>query len=64
LVDTQKAKQCLNEIEARHRDILKLENCIRELHNMYRDLAMLVADQVKYIFLFISIFFKFLSRVK
>jgi len=59
LVDTQKAKQCLNEIEARHRDILKLENCIRELHNMYRDLAMLVADQVKYIFYLFRYFLNF-----
>jgi t-SNARE complex subunit (syntaxin) len=47
MVDTQKAKQSLTEIEARHRDILKLENCIKELYNMYRDLAILVADQVK-----------------
>ncbi len=50
MVDTQKAKQSLSDIEARHRDIIKLENCIKELHNMYRDLAMLVADQVKLLF--------------
>jgi t-SNARE complex subunit (syntaxin) len=46
LVETQKAKQSLDEIEARHRDIIKLETAIKELHNMFLDLAVLVADQV------------------
>ncbi|CAF2709507.1 unnamed protein product [Rotaria sp. Silwood2] len=45
LVDTQKAKQSLDAIEARHRDIIKLETCIKELHSMFQDLAMLVANQ-------------------
>jgi t-SNARE complex subunit (syntaxin) len=63
LVNTQRAKESLNQIEARHHDILKLENSMKELHNMFRDLAMLVADQVK----FLSTIFKnfeFVSRGK
>ena len=46
----EKAKESLNQIEARHRDILKLENSTKELHNMFRDLAILVASQVTYLF--------------
>ena len=46
LVDTQKAKQALSEIEARHRDIAKLEHSMKELHSMFVDLAFLVASQV------------------
>ncbi|CAF3644861.1 unnamed protein product [Rotaria sordida] len=45
LVDTQKAKQSLDAIEARHLDIIKLENTIKELYNMFQDLAILVTDQ-------------------
>merc|ERR1739838_126790 len=35
----------LADIEARHRDIIKLENSIRELHDMFMDMAMLVESQ-------------------
>ncbi|CAF3991725.1 unnamed protein product, partial [Adineta steineri] len=45
MADIQNAKEALNEIEARHRDITKLENSIKELHQMFIDLARLVADQ-------------------
>ncbi|CAF1427927.1 unnamed protein product [Adineta ricciae] len=45
MVQTQKAQQSLDEIEARHRDIMKLEKSIKELHNMFLDLAILVNDQ-------------------
>ncbi|CAF3804069.1 unnamed protein product [Adineta steineri] len=45
MVKTQQAQQSLNAIEARHRDIIKIETSIKELHNMFRDLAILVADQ-------------------
>ncbi|VDM01847.1 unnamed protein product [Schistocephalus solidus] len=41
LADTQQARQTLNEIEARHQDILKLEQSIRELRDMFQDLATL-----------------------
>ncbi|CAF4311376.1 unnamed protein product [Rotaria socialis] len=45
MLDTHQAKLTLNAIEARQRDIIKLENCIKELHNMFLDLATLVTDQ-------------------
>lgn len=45
-METQQAKQTLADIEARHADIIKLENSIRELHDMFMDMAMLVENQV------------------
>lgn len=39
-------KQALNEIETRHNEIIKLETSIRELHDMFVDMAMLVESQV------------------
>lgn len=45
MTDTQQAKQTLADIEARHADIIKLENSIRELHDMFMDMAMLVESQ-------------------
>ncbi|XP_077533964.1 syntaxin-like isoform X1 [Haemaphysalis longicornis] len=45
VMETQKAKQTLAEIEARHHDIIKLEKSIRELHDMFMDMAMLVESQ-------------------
>jgi len=45
IVETQQAKQSLMEIEARHNDIIKLENSIKELHEMFTDMALLVASQ-------------------
>lgn len=53
MVQTQKTQQSLDEIEARHRDIMKLEKSIKELYNMFLDLAILVNDQVKYFSLLI-----------
>uniref|UniRef100_A0A182T099 t-SNARE coiled-coil homology domain-containing protein n=1 Tax=Anopheles maculatus TaxID=74869 RepID=A0A182T099_9DIPT len=44
-METQQAKQTLADIEARHADIIKLENSIRELHDMFMDMAMLVESQ-------------------
>jgi t-SNARE complex subunit (syntaxin) len=46
-METQQAKQTLADIEARHADIIKLENSIRELHDMFMDMAMLVENQVR-----------------
>ena len=40
-------QQAMNEIETRHNEIIKLENSIRELHDMFMDMAMLVENQVK-----------------
>ncbi|TWW70490.1 Syntaxin-1B Syntaxin-1B1 [Takifugu flavidus] len=46
-MDSQMTKQALNEIETRHNEIIKLENSIRELHDMFVDMAMLVESQVR-----------------
>ena len=45
-MDTAAAKQTLADIEARHADIIKLESSIKELHEMFMDMAMLVESQV------------------
>merc|ERR1711884_695581 len=45
IMDTAAAKQTLADIEARHKDILKLEQSIKELHDMFMDMAMLVESQ-------------------
>ncbi|CAK9294810.1 unnamed protein product [Gordionus sp. m RMFG-2023] len=45
IMESQQAKQSLADIEARHQDIIKLENSIRELHDMFMDMAMLVESQ-------------------
>jgi len=45
ITDTQQARQTLADIEARHNDIIKLESSIRELHDMFMDMAMLVESQ-------------------
>ncbi|KAM6954461.1 syntaxin-2 [Aplochiton taeniatus] len=43
--DCQTTRQALSEIESRHQDIVRLEGSIRELHNMFTDMAMLVETQ-------------------
>ncbi|KAA3678718.1 syntaxin 1A [Paragonimus westermani] len=45
LMDTQQARQNAADIEARHEDILKLERSIRELHELFLDLAAMVESQ-------------------
>ncbi|KAK1791892.1 hypothetical protein P4O66_013877 [Electrophorus voltai] len=39
------SKQALSEIEARHKDIMRLESSIKELHDMFVDIAVLVENQ-------------------
>lgn len=46
--ETAQAKQSLADIEARHGDIIKLEKSIKELHDMFIDMAALVQTQVKF----------------
>ena len=46
-MDTAAPKQTLADIEARHADIIKLETSIKELHDMFMDMAMLVESQVR-----------------
>uniref|UniRef100_A0A8K9XDY4 t-SNARE coiled-coil homology domain-containing protein n=1 Tax=Oncorhynchus mykiss TaxID=8022 RepID=A0A8K9XDY4_ONCMY len=45
LIDAKATKQALNEIESRHDEILKLERSIKDLHDMFRYLAMEVEAQ-------------------
>lgn len=45
IVDSTISKQALSEIEARHKDIVRLESSIKELHDMFVDIAMLVESQ-------------------
>jgi len=45
VMDEQQARQTLADIEARHADIIKLETSIRELHDMFVDMAVLVESQ-------------------
>ncbi|XP_065830854.1 syntaxin-1A-like [Oscarella lobularis] len=45
LADSARMRQVLGDIEARHKDIIKLENSIRELHDMFLDMAVLVQEQ-------------------
>ena len=49
LTDSTQARQSLKDIEARHNDIMKLEKSIKELHDMFMDMAMLVESQVRVI---------------
>lgn len=64
-MDTQQAKQSLQDIEARHNDIMKLENSIRELHDMFMDMAMLVESQVCHYFILKRVLHKiFCSRLQ
>ena len=60
-METQQARQTLADIEARHADIMKLENSIRELHDMFMDMAMLVESQVfgRFLLFFRFLFFSF-----
>ncbi|XP_043939936.1 syntaxin-3 isoform X1 [Protopterus annectens] len=43
--DSQISRQALSEIESRHNDIVRLESSIKELHDMFLDIAMLVENQ-------------------
>lgn len=47
IMDSSISKQALSEIETRHSEIIKLETSIRELHDMFMDMAMLVESQVR-----------------
>lgn len=48
IVDSSISKQALSEIESRHKDIVRLESSIKELHDMFVDIAMLVESQVRH----------------
>uniref|UniRef100_A0A3B3T1J6 Syntaxin 3a n=1 Tax=Paramormyrops kingsleyae TaxID=1676925 RepID=A0A3B3T1J6_9TELE len=50
IVSSGISQQALSEIEARHKDIVRLESSIKELHDMFVDIAMLVENQVNVCF--------------
>ncbi|KAM9059817.1 syntaxin-11 [Balaenoptera ricei] len=45
LADVKGARAALNEIESRHREMLRLESRIRDLHDLFLQMAMLVEQQ-------------------
>ncbi|XP_070806421.1 syntaxin-2 isoform X1 [Pituophis catenifer annectens] len=45
ILDTKLTRAAVDEIESRHKDIIKLESSIQELHEMFMDMAMLVEVQ-------------------
>lgn len=45
IVQTQQTKQLLKDIEDRHEDILRLEKSLREVHDMFVDISILVEQQ-------------------
>ncbi|KAM8788986.1 syntaxin-11 isoform 1-T1 [Rhynchonycteris naso] len=45
LADVKGARAALNEIESRHRELLKLESRIRDVHELFLQMAVLVEEQ-------------------
>ncbi|XP_042204730.1 syntaxin-1A-like isoform X2 [Homarus americanus] len=45
IMETKQARQRLADIEARHADIVKLEASIRELHDLFMDMNLLIESQ-------------------
>lgn len=62
IVDSGISKQALSEIESRHKDIVRLESSIKELHDMFVDIAMLVESQVQHILVHLHILIAPLSH--
>lgn len=54
-------KQLFEDVRSRHEDILKLEASIRELHEIFQDMAMLIESQVRF---FLRDFYLFLFRAR
>lgn len=46
LADSQKAKDALADVEARHQDIIKLEKDLVEIRDLFSDVALLIETQV------------------
>ena len=46
MMETAQERQRLADIEERHQEIMKLENSLRELHDLFMDVAVLVQSQV------------------
>jgi len=45
IMETEQARQMLADVEARHNDILNLEKSLRELHDLFLEMAILVESQ-------------------
>ena len=45
VMDTQQLRQTMVDIEARHADIMALEKNIKELHDLFIDMATLIEQQ-------------------
>ena len=45
LYETSHARQQLNEIEDRHSELLQLENSVREIHELFMELSVMVEEQ-------------------
>ncbi|ODM92104.1 Syntaxin-1A [Orchesella cincta] len=45
IMETEQARQMLADVEARHNDILKLEKSLKELHDLFLEMALLVESQ-------------------
>ncbi|XP_072499624.1 syntaxin-11 isoform X2 [Notamacropus eugenii] len=45
LADVKGARSALNEIESRHKELVKLESRIREVHDLFLQMALLVEEQ-------------------
>jgi hypothetical protein len=56
LLDTQRAKELLEDVNTRRDDIMKIEASINELQSIFADLARIVAYQVKFDLIFLNIF--------
>ena len=46
MTDVKIAKKTLDDIEARHKEILKLERDIQMLNEMFLDMSILITEQV------------------
>ncbi|XP_078504798.1 syntaxin-11 isoform X1 [Lissotriton helveticus] len=47
LADVRGARSAMNEIESRHKELLKLESRIREIHELFLQMALLVEEQAE-----------------
>lgn len=45
VIDDRAARKALTEVELRHKEIIKLERCLQELHELFLDMARLVEQQ-------------------
>ncbi|KAI4893784.1 hypothetical protein NFI96_033973, partial [Prochilodus magdalenae] len=63
IIDSGISKQALSEIESRHKDIVRLESSIKELHDMFVDIAMLVESQGTYSLLSLPLFASLISHL-